>query len=163
MRTRPIVPFLFMAQDYRLRKGFQYELETGATTCSRHGADVGIERPTNRYACSCNGELFRVISSGKLVPMAATTGQRSAFWEKHRGLVWSNPQADDSVHIRAALVRPRFSQLLEIVLEFGLERVRAEWDFLRSEPTHEVERARSAVERILNNIQEGFRIAAAGN
>ena len=78
-------------------------------------------------------------------------------------MVWSNPDADDSVHIRAALVRPRFSQLIEIVLEFGLERVRSEWEILEGEATHEVERARPIVDRIFNNIQEGFRIAAAGN
>jgi hypothetical protein len=95
--------------------------------------------------------------------MAAPTGQRSAFWEKHRGLVWSNPDADDAVHIRAALVRPRFTQLLEIALEFGLDRVRSEWEILEEEPTLEIERARPIVDRIFNNIQEGFRIAAAGN
>lgn len=95
--------------------------------------------------------------------MATPAGERSAFWDKHRGLVWSNPNADDSVHIRAALVRPRFSQLLDIVIEFGVERVRAEWEILQAESTPEAERARPIVERILNNIQEGFRIAATGN
>lgn len=95
--------------------------------------------------------------------MAPVSGQRSAFWDRHPGLVWSNPNADDSVHIRAALVRPRFQQLLAIAVEFGLERVRAEWDVLQSEPTLEVERARPLVNRILSNIQEGFRFAAAGN
>ena len=95
--------------------------------------------------------------------MAPVSNQRSAFWDRHPGLVWSNPDADDSVHIRAALVRPRFQQLLAITVEFGLERVWAEWDVLQSEPTPEVERARPSINRILSNIQEGFRIAAAGN
>jgi len=103
-----------------------------------------------------SGALFGYVSS-----VAPVSGQRSAFWDRHPGLVWSNPDADDSVHIRAALVRPRFQQLLAIAVEFGLERVWAEWDALQSSPTPEIEQARPSVNRILNNIQEGFRIAAA--
>jgi hypothetical protein len=67
------------------------------------------------------------------------------------------------VHIRAALVRPRFSQLLSIVAEFGLERVKEEWQVLTGEPTPEVQKARPIVERILANIEEGRRLAARGN
>lgn len=88
---------------------------------------------------------------------------RTAFWQRHRGLVWSNPAADDSAHIRAALVRPRFSQLLSIVGEFGLERVREEWQALAADATPEVQKARPIVERILANIEEGRRLAARGN
>ncbi|MEW6306277.1 MAG: hypothetical protein AB1705_22650 [Verrucomicrobiota bacterium] len=87
----------------------------------------------------------------------------SHFWRRHPGLVWSNPAADDSVYIRAALVRPRFGRLLDIAVEFGLERVRQEWQELMSEPTPEVLRARPIVERILNHVEEGFARAAAGN
>ncbi len=87
----------------------------------------------------------------------------SEFWQTQRGLVWSNPKADDSTHIRAALLRPRFSQLLEIAVEFGFGRVRQEWSFLEREPTREVERARASVERILGHIEEGFARAAASN
>lgn len=87
----------------------------------------------------------------------------SAFWKNHRGLVWSNPAADDATHIRAALVRPRFGLLLEIALEFGLDRLRGEWDALQIDPAHEVQRARPVVERILNNIGKGFALAATGN
>jgi hypothetical protein len=89
-----------------------------------------------------------------------TAGGHS-FWEKHRGLVWSNPDAGDSAHIRAALIRPRFSQLLEIAVEFGLKRLQDEWEILESEPTPEVARARSIVERILRHIEKGFASAAA--
>ncbi|PWU20218.1 MAG: hypothetical protein C5B50_04530 [Verrucomicrobia bacterium] len=85
------------------------------------------------------------------------------FWKKHPGLVWSNPNASDSAHIRAALVRPRFDLLLDIAAEFGLERVRKEWAELQSDPTWEVERAQRIVERILSHIEEGFARAAAGN
>lgn len=85
------------------------------------------------------------------------------FWQKHRGLVWSNPNADDSTHIRAALLRPRFSLLLDIAVEFGLERVRNEWSELQKDDTREVLRAREPVERILSNIEKGFALAAARN
>jgi len=87
----------------------------------------------------------------------------SDFWKSHRGLVWSNLAADDSVHIRAALIRPRFNLLLEIALEFGLERLRAEWEELQKDKTAEIERARVAVERILQHIEMGFTRAAARN
>ena len=88
-------------------------------------------------------------------------GTHRGFWRQHPGLVWSNPDADDSVLIRAALLRPRFDRLLDVALEFGLERLRREWEFLTSENSHEVERAQPIVERILHNIEEGF-ISAAG-
>ena len=45
----------------------------------------------------------------------------------HPGLLWSNPNAGEAGRIRAALLRPRFAQLLDITLEFGVERVRQEW------------------------------------
>ena len=85
------------------------------------------------------------------------------FWRKHPGLVWSNPAADDSVHIRAALIRPRFGRLLDIAVEFGLERVRGEWAELQKDDTREVARAREPVERILANIRKGFELAAASH
>ena len=80
----------------------------------------------------------------------------SDFWQRHPGLVWSNPDASDAAHIRAALLRPRFSQLLDIAVEFGLERVRQEWSVLETERSREAERARPVVERVLHNIEEGL-------
>ena len=85
------------------------------------------------------------------------------FWERHRGVVWSNPAANDSVHIRAALVRPRFTLLLEIALEFGLERLRSEWTELQKDESREIARALPSVERILEHIEKGFTIAATRN
>ena len=84
----------------------------------------------------------------------------SEFWQRYPGLVWSNPAAGDAAHIRAALVRPRYGMLLEIALEFGVERLRREWSELAEDPTPEVARARSSVERILAHIEEGFAHAA---
>ena len=78
-------------------------------------------------------------------------------------MAWSNPDADDSMRIRAALLRPRFRRLLDIASEFGLERLRAEWEVLTAEPDSDVERAAAAVSRILDNIERGFARADAGS
>jgi len=86
---------------------------------------------------------------------------RQEFWQKHRGLVWSNPSADDSVWIRAALMHPRFDRVLDIAVEFGLERLREEWRILEEEGTENAQRARRSVERMLANIEKGFARAAA--
>jgi hypothetical protein len=85
------------------------------------------------------------------------------FWAKHPGLVWSNPEASDAAHIRAALVRPRYRVLLDIAVEFGIERLRGEWAELQSDETPEVARARPSVERILGHIEEGFALAATSH
>jgi len=115
--------------------------------------------PARRY-CAVNP---RIASAEGARYVGRVNAGRSNFWQRHPGLVWSNPQANDSVHIRAALLRPRFSQLLDIAVEFGLERVQEEWRILQSDPTPEFERARPVVERILRHISEGFSHAAAGN
>jgi len=85
------------------------------------------------------------------------------FWNKHHGLVWSNPDADDCAHIRAALLKPRFGRLLDIALEFGLGRLRAEWAELQGDDSVEIVRARLPVERILAHIEKGFTLAAGRN
>lgn len=85
------------------------------------------------------------------------------FWRKHPGLVWSNPAADDSVYIHAALLKPRFICLLDIALEFGFERLNREWFELQGDESWEIARARESVERILGHIEQGFAIAAARN
>jgi hypothetical protein len=89
------------------------------------------------------------------------SGRHQEFWAKHPGLVWSNPEADDTVHIRAALLRPRFDRLLDVAVMFGLERMRHEWSILLAEDTPEARRARAAVDRILTNIDKGFSSVAA--
>jgi hypothetical protein len=88
---------------------------------------------------------------------------RKEFWQKHPGIVWSNPDADDAVRIRRALLRPKFDRLLDIALEFGIERLRCEWWILEQEDTPEARRAQSIVKRILANIQQGFSSVTAGN
>ncbi len=82
-------------------------------------------------------------------------------WQKHPGLIWSNPEADDSVRIRMVLLRPRFGRILDIVLAFGLRRVRQEWKVLREEASPQALRAEAPVERILTNIEIGQQRAAS--
>src|SRR5437870_8263717 len=90
------------------------------------------------------------------VKLSVMTRVHKEFWQKHPALVWSNPEADDTVHIRAALVRPRFNRLLDIALEFGLERLRQEWAELLKEDSIKTRQGRNVVERILTNIHRGF-------
>jgi hypothetical protein len=102
-----------------------------------------------------------VVLFGRRVRVCMNPEWNVDFWKTQPGLVWSNATADDGVRIRAALVRPRFGQLLMIAREFGAPRLRSEWEWLVEGETPEVARAKPAVERILGNIEKGFARAAA--
>lgn len=80
----------------------------------------------------------------------------ASVWEKYPGLVWSNRQADDTVRIRAALLKPSFPMLLDIALAFGPERLAFEWTVLRNDLYTDTRRAAPTVERILRNIRRGY-------
>ncbi len=81
---------------------------------------------------------------------------REAFWSRHPGLAWSNSKADDSVRIRAALMRPRFHRILDIANEFGLDCVQAEWDALLADEDAAVRRAKPIDRRILGTIGNAY-------
>lgn len=83
------------------------------------------------------------------------------FWKRFPELCWSNRAASDSVHIRAALCRPRFECLVEIAERFGTKRIREEWRVLTKEGSSATVRAADIVERILGNIESGFAHAEA--
>ena len=68
------------------------------------------------------------------------------------GLVCSNTKAPVEACIRAALLRPRFLEILKIVSLIGLGRVKNEWTILESEQSPEAPRASSYSKRILKNI-----------
>lgn len=99
--------------------------------------------------------------------IAATYAQIASsdesLWASMPGLVWSNPRASNDARIAAALLNPRFSQLLTIAARFGTDRVQKVWTALIEESSEEVRRATPRVERILANIREGERLAHAGN
>lgn len=86
-------------------------------------------------------------------------GTRSGLGDHFKGLVWSNPNAPDSAYIRAALLKPRFLQLLEMAKIVGLERIQQEWAVLVAEDSSEAQGASKSVERILRNMSEGARRA----
>ena len=77
------------------------------------------------------------------------------FWSRHPGLNWSNPDASDDVHIRLALLKPRFSQLLEIAVRFGLDALSSQWDYLRENCQAEASRVADDVNRCLRNMRLG--------
>ncbi len=83
--------------------------------------------------------------------------RRDEFWKKFPGLVWSNSQASDAVMIRATLMQYRFHQLLEVCLEFGLDRVMHEFEMTRDE-LGAPERI-STISEMLTNIRKGFQRA----
>jgi hypothetical protein len=74
------------------------------------------------------------------------------------GLVWSNTKAPLEAYVRAALLRPRFLEILKIVSLIGLGRVKNEWVVLESEQSPEVQRASSYTNRILQNIEQGSKL-----
>jgi hypothetical protein len=86
---------------------------------------------------------------------------REEFWKRHPGFVWSNRQAGDGVRIRAALLRPIFPVLLEIAVEFGLERLEQEWAVLRGDEETDTDRVERFVAQILGNIRRGYEQACA--
>ena len=83
------------------------------------------------------------------------------LWSSHPGLVWSNPHAGDDVRIRAALLRPRFLELLEVVAVLGIVRVEEQWRLLEEEDTPLSRRATPVVQRILGNVRRGMEVALA--
>ena len=117
----------------------------------------GLRRHSNRCIIS---RVAALLETRYPYPMAE---RHQEFWKKHPGLVWSNPEANDAIQIRATLLRPQFDRLLDIAGEFGLERLRLEWSILLDEHTSETSRAHDSVERILTNIENGFSSVASGN
>ena len=82
------------------------------------------------------------------------------FWSRQPLLVWSNPLASDSVYIRAALLKPHFDTLLKIAVKFGLDRLQKEWMILRDDRMEQTMTVMPTVERVLTNIEEGFKRAS---
>ncbi|NDP59683.1 MAG: hypothetical protein GZ090_10030 [Oxalobacteraceae bacterium] len=84
-----------------------------------------------------------------------------AFRTRHRSLVWSNPNASDTIFIRHALLQPRFTVLLDAAVAFGMDVLYAEWNSLLADDGEEVRRATPVTQRMLNNIQNGYEQATA--
>jgi len=89
------------------------------------------------------------------------------FWNAHNGnaLVWSNPNASDSVMIANALLKPSFHLLLNIADRFGVNRLKNEWEALQAgmlamgyaEEAKRLESAKPIVTRCLNHFEEALK------
>lgn len=79
-----------------------------------------------------------------------------AQWrDRYAFLVWSNPGADDSVYLRAALLDPHLFILLDALAVFRLDRLQSEWS--RVKETDEGRKVAWYVESMLENFARGLR------
>ncbi|MBP6280312.1 MAG: helix-turn-helix domain-containing protein [Rhodocyclaceae bacterium] len=83
------------------------------------------------------------------------------FAQRHKSLVWSNPNASLETLLRAALVKPQFDRLLEAATEVGIKKLNSLWRGLQTHPSPEVLRAAPITNRILKHIQDGYQQAIA--
>ena len=83
------------------------------------------------------------------------------FWAKYPGVVWSNPDADDTVMIRNAIIRPKMYVLRAVASKFGIERMRQEWKILRDSPLMNISQSRrKACDRCLHEVAAELQHAA---
>lgn len=81
-----------------------------------------------------------------------------SFRDKYAvALAWSNKDAPDDVLMRRALVKPRFQQLLDAAVEFGIDQLSVEWERLKAEGSSEAMKVGPTTERILGHIHDGYR------
>ena len=52
---------------------------------------------------------------------------------RYRHLVWSNPEAEDAIYIRQALLTGKLGVLADFAAVFGLETLQEAWDTLEEE------------------------------
>ena len=71
-------------------------------------------------------------------------------------LAWSNPNIDDDVLIRKALLTARFRAILQACLEFGHARVESQWVLTSQDPDLRGHSTRGLVNDILANIRQGL-------
>jgi transcriptional regulator with XRE-family HTH domain len=85
------------------------------------------------------------------------TALRDPAW----GLAWSNPDVQDEVLVRKALLTGGFTVILQSTLDFGLPNVMAQWEILRNSAEAPGPKTQELVCEILGNIEQGFSHAAA--
>lgn len=52
---------------------------------------------------------------------------------RYRHLVWSNPEAEDAVYVRQALLTGKLGVMSDFAAVFGLETLQEAWDALEEE------------------------------
>lgn len=106
----------------------------------------------------------RVIRKVVENPAPVLKGRLSSvlsFRQRYAYLAWSNPEADDRIYIRQALLTAQFDILLEAANEYGVEALEREWKVLRSAEKHRPLELKDRIESTLANISTGFRRAEA--
>ncbi|WP_334188699.1 hypothetical protein [Noviherbaspirillum sp.] len=83
------------------------------------------------------------------------------FREKHRSLVWSNPDASDEIYIRKALLKGYFTILFDAFVEYGLERLEQEWQVLLTENDPSYEGVIPRTTELLQHMRTGYEQALA--
>lgn len=78
-----------------------------------------------------------------------------------RGLAWSNSGITDEVLIRKSLATGGFTVILQACLDFGMNRVHAQWAIVCRDPELTNPTLRALVGDILENIAQGFANARA--
>lgn len=95
-----------------------------------------------------------------LVPRPSGTPKaspaRQPFTQKYKALVWSNQNAPAEIFIRKALLRPDFTVLLDAAEEFGVPKLKKEWQVLEDEGTPEAQRAAPVTKRMLTHMGAMF-------
>jgi DNA-binding phage protein len=127
-----------------------------AETISRAKKRDDIELGTLSRLAAAVG-LQVVLQPATTAPAAArkVRTRPAALSDPRFGLAWSNPQADERVLLRNALVHGRFNAILESAARDGLPFVRAELESLRRSGTL-AEAAALQAERMLASIERGF-------
>ncbi len=76
------------------------------------------------------------------------------FWDQYPGVVWSNPDASDTVMIRNAIIRPKMGVLRAVASRYGIERMRQEWKVLCDDPLMNLSASGiKAVNRCLDQVE----------
>lgn len=108
------------------------------------------------------------IKNYQLMPSAASASSPASsklypqgFAQRHKSLVWSNPNASLDTLLRAALVAPQFDRLLDAATEVGIKKLNTLWRALQVNAELEVLRAAPITNRMLKHIQDGYQQALA--
>ncbi|MDK2659575.1 hypothetical protein QOS04_23640 [Cupriavidus sp. LEh21] len=77
------------------------------------------------------------------------------FRQRHRTLVWSNPDAADAIYLRRALIFSGVDVLLDAAAAFGLAALEHEWQALLDDGDEEAQRVARRTELILRQLAAG--------
>ena len=83
-----------------------------------------------------------------------------AFWKNYPGIVWSNPNASDSVMIANTLLQEKQHVIIAIANHFGAATLQKEWENLKREASafpeilKIINKSRKKLDQLINNISK---------